>query len=142
MSRFDSACDTRRGVETLHAGGVTFRRPRACPVSGSNPSNGPAATEPVRGGLASYSRVRDRRPCSPNENSMSLNPGVLTSWFEQHRSFLWGLSYRMTGSAADADDIVQETFVRAYQHAPAHLDDPRRWLMRVAVNAGRDVLRR
>ena len=67
---------------------------------------------------------------------------VLTSWFDEHRAFLWGLSYRITGSAADADDIVQETFVRACQHAPDHLDDPRRWLMRVAVNAGRDVLRR
>lgn len=73
---------------------------------------------------------------------MAPSDAVLTSWFEQHRSFLWGLSYRITGSAADADDVVQETFVRAYQHAPAQLDDPKRWLMRVAVNAGRDVLRR
>jgi RNA polymerase sigma-70 factor (ECF subfamily) len=73
---------------------------------------------------------------------MAPTDDVLTAWFEEHRSFLWGLSYRMTGSAADADDVVQETFVRAYQHAPPHLDDPRRWLMRVAVNAGRDVLRR
>src|SRR5262252_3321404 len=73
---------------------------------------------------------------------MSLNARILTSWFEQYRSFLWGMSYRMTGSAADADDIVQETFVRAYQHAPDGLDDPRGWLMRVAINAGRDVLRR
>jgi RNA polymerase sigma factor (sigma-70 family) len=73
---------------------------------------------------------------------MAPTEAVLTSWFHEHRSFLWGLSYRITGSAADADDIVQETFVRAHQHAPAHLDDPRRWLMRVAVNAGRDVLRR
>jgi len=52
------------------------------------------------------------------------------------------LSYRITGSAADADDVVQETFIRACQHAPASLDNPRQWLMRVAVNAGRDVLRR
>jgi RNA polymerase sigma factor (sigma-70 family) len=73
---------------------------------------------------------------------MPASDSVLTSWFDQHRSFLWGLSYRVTGSAADADDVVQETFVRACQHAPEHLDDPRRWLMRVAVNAGRDVLRR
>src|SRR5215467_8035754 len=73
---------------------------------------------------------------------MSLNTEVLTRWFEQHRSFLWGLSYRMTGSAADADDVVQETFVRAWKHAPDGLDDPRGWLMRVAINAGRDVLRR
>jgi RNA polymerase sigma-70 factor, ECF subfamily len=67
---------------------------------------------------------------------------VVARWFGEHRSCLWGLAYRITGSAADADDVVQETFIRAYEHAPAHLDDPRRWLMRVAINAGRDVLRR
>jgi len=67
---------------------------------------------------------------------------VIASWFEQHRSYLWGLSYRITGSAEDADDVVQDTFVRACEHAPEQLDDPRRWLMRIAVNLGRDVLRR
>jgi RNA polymerase sigma-70 factor (ECF subfamily) len=67
---------------------------------------------------------------------------VLTRWFDEHRSVLWGLSYRITGSAADADDVLQETFVSAWKHAPEQLDDPRRWLMRVAVNASRDVLRR
>ncbi|HWW84237.1 MAG TPA: sigma-70 family RNA polymerase sigma factor [Vicinamibacterales bacterium] len=73
---------------------------------------------------------------------MAPTDAVLTGWFADHRSLLWGLSYRITGSAADADDVVQETFVRAHQHAPPHLDEPRRWLMRVAVNAARDVLRR
>jgi RNA polymerase sigma factor (sigma-70 family) len=73
---------------------------------------------------------------------MSPSDALLTTWFEEHRKFLWGLSYRVTGSAADADDVVQETFIRALQHAPAQLDDPRRWLVRVAVNAARDLLRR
>ena len=73
---------------------------------------------------------------------MAARDAVLAGWFEDHRAFLWGLSYRITGSAADADDVVQDTFVRAWQHAPAQLDEPRRWLMRVAVNAARDVLRR
>jgi RNA polymerase sigma factor (sigma-70 family) len=63
--------------------------------------------------------------------------------YDAHRSFLWGLSYRLTGSAADADDIVQETFVRALAHPPARADAPwRPWLVRVALNLGRDVLRR
>ena len=35
--------------------------------------------------------------------------------FTEHRSFLWALSYRLTGNAADADDVVQETFLRAYR---------------------------
>jgi len=63
--------------------------------------------------------------------------------FAEHRSFLWGLSYRLTGNAADADDVVQESFVRALQRPPADRDRPwRPWLVRVAVNLGRDLLRR
>src|SRR5215813_4115946 len=62
--------------------------------------------------------------------------------YDAHRSFLWGLSYRLTGSAADADDIVQETFVRAMERPPARTDAPwRPWLVRVALNRGRDLLR-
>src|SRR5918998_23800 len=63
--------------------------------------------------------------------------------FKENRRFLWGLSYRMTGSAADSDDILQETFVRLLQKPPANKDEPLRpWLVRVAVNLSRDVLRR
>ena len=62
--------------------------------------------------------------------------------FGEHRRFLWGLCYRLTGCAADADDLVQETFVRAIERPPARTDEPwRPWLVRVAVNLGRDLLR-
>ncbi|MBI1760055.1 MAG: sigma-70 family RNA polymerase sigma factor [Acidobacteria bacterium] len=62
--------------------------------------------------------------------------------FQTHERFLWGLCYRLTGNAADADDLVQETFVRALKHPPARTDEPwRPWLVRVAVNLGRDLLR-
>lgn len=63
--------------------------------------------------------------------------------FSAHRPFLWGLCYRLTGNAADADDLVQETFVRAMTHPPARTDEPwRPWLVRVALNLGKDLLRR
>ena len=63
--------------------------------------------------------------------------------FNENQKFLWGLCYRMTGSAADADDVLQETFVRLMQKPPANTDEPLRpWLVRVAVNLSRDVLRR
>src|SRR6185295_2830674 len=63
--------------------------------------------------------------------------------FQAHERFLWGLCYRLTGSAADADDLVQETFVRAIERPPARTDMPwRPWLVRVALNLGRDLLRR
>lgn len=73
---------------------------------------------------------------------MAPSDAQLTSWFDEHRRFLWGLCYRITGSAGDADDLVQETFLRALKRGPERLDDPRRWLTRVAVNAARDSLRR
>jgi RNA polymerase sigma-70 factor (ECF subfamily) len=63
--------------------------------------------------------------------------------FETNRRFLWGLCYRMTGSAADADDLVQETFVRALERRPS--GGPagwRPWLAKVAANLAIDALRR
>ncbi len=63
--------------------------------------------------------------------------------FETHHRFLWGLCYRMTGCAADADDVLQETFVRALQSTPQGDGNSwRPWLVRVAMNVARDVLRR
>lgn len=73
----------------------------------------------------------------------TLSPTLTADLFTEHRPFLWGLCYRLTGCAADADDLVQETFVRAMAHPPARLDEPwRPWLVRVALNLGRDLLRR
>jgi RNA polymerase sigma-70 factor, ECF subfamily len=73
----------------------------------------------------------------------TVSNSVWTELFQAHERFLWGLCYRLTGNAADADDLVQETFVRAMGHPPARTDEPwRPWLVRVSVNLGRDLLRR
>ena len=63
--------------------------------------------------------------------------------FETDRRLLWGLCYRITGNAADADDLVQDTFVRALSHPPARSEQPvRPWLVRVAMNLSLDLLRK
>ncbi len=68
---------------------------------------------------------------------------VFEDAFRAHERFLWGLCYRLTGSAADADDLVQDTFLRAMERPPARTDESLRpWLVRVALNLGRDLLRR
>jgi RNA polymerase sigma-70 factor (ECF subfamily) len=63
--------------------------------------------------------------------------------FNEHKRVLWGMCYRMTGSATDADDIVQDTFVKALERPPADMEAPiRPWLVKVAMNLSRDHLRR
>lgn len=72
-----------------------------------------------------------------------VKTSLIEHLFKEHERFLWGIGYRMTGNAADADDVVQETFVRAMNHPPANLEQPLRpWLMRVTINLSRDLLRR
>jgi RNA polymerase sigma-70 factor (ECF subfamily) len=66
----------------------------------------------------------------------------LETAFTEHRKHLWGLLYRMTGSAADADDLLQETFAKTIERPPPRLDLPLKpWLARVALNLARDHLR-
>jgi RNA polymerase sigma factor (sigma-70 family) len=66
----------------------------------------------------------------------------LEAAFADHRRFLWGLSYRMLGDAAEAEDVVSETFARALERPPADTTRPwRPWLVRVAMNLSRDRLR-
>jgi RNA polymerase sigma factor (sigma-70 family) len=71
---------------------------------------------------------------SPSEIARSLEP---------HRRALFGVCYRMTGSAADAEDLVQDTFRRAIERPPPDLEAPLRpWLVRVATNLCIDTLRK
>jgi RNA polymerase sigma-70 factor, ECF subfamily len=66
----------------------------------------------------------------------------LEAAFADDERLLWALSYRMTGVAADADELVQETFLRALERPPRDADRPLRpWLVRVCVNLARDRLR-
>ena len=61
--------------------------------------------------------------------------------YREHASTIRALAYRMTGSAADAEEILQETFTRALATPPDGGPD-RNWLLAVAANLSRDRLRR
>ena len=51
--------------------------------------------------------------------------------FEQHRGRLFGLAYRMLGSAADAEDVVQDAFLRWNGADRTAIDSPSAWLTTV-----------
>ncbi|MEO6027628.1 MAG: sigma-70 family RNA polymerase sigma factor [Candidatus Binatia bacterium] len=73
---------------------------------------------------------------------MMVSQAEIERVFRTRRRMLWGLCYRLTGVAADADELVQETFVRAIERPPPAVDeDWHRWLVRVATNLSLDRLR-
>jgi RNA polymerase sigma factor (sigma-70 family) len=61
--------------------------------------------------------------------------------FEQHRSHLRGVAYRMLGSLAEADDAVQETWLRLDRALPTDVGNPRGWLTTVVARICLDMLR-
>ncbi len=54
-----------------------------------------------------------------------------------HQRMVHALTYRMTGSLADADDLAQEAFVRAFDQLSSYRGDAKfsSWLYRIAVHA-------
>ena len=61
--------------------------------------------------------------------------------FERHRGLLFGVAYRMLGSAADAEDVVQEAFLRWQDAADDAIASPRAWLSTVVTRLAIDHLR-
>jgi RNA polymerase sigma-70 factor (ECF subfamily) len=61
--------------------------------------------------------------------------------FEPHRKRLWGIAYRMLGSRADADDMVQETWLRWQRAGNDDIRVPEAWLVRATTRLCIDRLR-
>jgi RNA polymerase sigma-70 factor (ECF subfamily) len=51
--------------------------------------------------------------------------------FDQHRGLLLSVAYRMLGSVADAEDMVQETFIRWQQSTTEEVQSPRAFLVTI-----------
>jgi RNA polymerase sigma-70 factor, ECF subfamily len=65
-----------------------------------------------------------------------------TAAFDAIRPRLFGLAYRMLGSAADAEDIVQDAYVRWHQADRSSIDTPDAWLVTTTSRLAIDRLRR
>ena len=77
---------------------------------------------------------------------MSFRREEFAAGLERHRGELQVHCYRMLGSFEDSEDLVQETFLRAWRSRASFGADGRSslkaWLYRIATNACLDVLRR
>jgi RNA polymerase sigma-70 factor (TIGR02957 family) len=66
---------------------------------------------------------------------MSLDP------FGTHRRLLFTVAYELLGSAADAEDVVQETWLRWAEVDQAQVRDPRAYLVRIVTRQALNRLR-
>jgi len=60
--------------------------------------------------------------------------------FETYRPYLFAIAYRMLGSAMDAEDIVQETYLRYQTHQPEHVDSLKAYLTTILTRLCMDQL--
>ncbi|MEV5439838.1 RNA polymerase sigma-70 factor [Streptomyces sp. NPDC052682] len=70
-----------------------------------------------------------------------MTPDTATDVFEQHRPVLMGVAYRMLGRVADAEDVVQEAWLRWSGADRAEVREPRGYLVRVTTRLAIDRLR-
>lgn len=80
----------------------------------------------------------ERRPNERSTTPASRDPDG--DVFSEHRSTLFGLAYRMLGSVADADDVVQEAWIRWSQGEGA-IGSPRSFLITTVTRLCIDQLR-
>lgn len=70
-----------------------------------------------------------------------MTTDTLTDVFEEHRPVLLGVAYRMLGRVADAEDVVQEAWLRWSAADRSEVREPRGYLVRITTRLAIDRLR-
>jgi RNA polymerase sigma-70 factor, ECF subfamily len=68
---------------------------------------------------------------SRGKQSTDPEGSIRLATFDQYRSLLFSIAYRMLGSVADAEDMLQETFIRWQQSAEDNIRSPRAFLVTI-----------
>lgn len=71
------------------------------------------------------------------EQSRRGDHAAFENLIRSYQTMIHSITYRMSGSLADADDLSQETFIRAFQQLESFRGESKfsSWLCRVAINA-------
>lgn len=70
-----------------------------------------------------------------------MTADTATPLFEEHRPVLMGIAYRMLGRAADAEDVVQDAWLRWQRADPEAVAEPSAYLVTVTTRLALDRLR-
>ncbi len=61
--------------------------------------------------------------------------------YEQYKGLLFTLAYQLIGSASDAEDAVQDVFLKVYDVKPERLVEPKAYLCKMVTNRCLDILK-
>jgi len=77
------------------------------------------------------------------EDARSGDPEAFRRLVDRHSRAVYRLAHRMTGNAQDAEEVVQETFLKVYRRIEQFESRSQfgSWLHRIAANCALDVLR-
>lgn len=64
-----------------------------------------------------------------------------TETFESHRPLLFGIAYRMTGAAAESEDLVQDTFLRWQKVDLSEIESPKAYLSTIVTRLALDYMK-
>ena len=114
----------------------------ACPCK--NPSLRASLGMQARGVQASKRR-RNLRSALVEEAAVAI-PDELDRRFRAYHSLVFRTAYRITGNAADAEDVLQTVFLRllrrgTHSDGSENLENEESYLRRAAINAALDVVR-
>lgn len=76
------------------------------------------------------------------EVPVSTIPKPLDHLYEAHQAMVFRTAHRITGNAADAEDVLQTVFLRLLKRdLTGEIENPESYLRRSAVNAALDIVR-
>lgn len=92
---------------------------------------------------ATYSRTEAMSDMELVRSARAGNFGAFEALFERYRTLVYRFCYQIVGRRDDAEDIVQEAFLRAYQNLDRYRDEAKftTWLLRIATNLCTDQSR-
>jgi RNA polymerase sigma-70 factor (ECF subfamily) len=78
-----------------------------------------------------------------HEDPVPIIPNALDNMYREHHAMVFRTAYRVTGNAADAEDVLQTVFLRMVRREDAAdaIERPENYLRRAAVHAALDLVR-
>jgi RNA polymerase sigma-70 factor (ECF subfamily) len=75
--------------------------------------------------------MKNRDELGSRKKDEGADVATVLATFDQYRSLLFSIAYRMLGSVADAEDMLQETFIRWQEAGNDDIRSPRAFLVTI-----------